>query len=144
LEVETYGPANFFFWGWRCLILSSRGILVGRAKPLNRSSTNKTSLPDQIRDVPCRPTRGLGRKTTIPKFSLFKLFAQLTGTDYPHKAAMADDDSKEDLAALSALDAEAKEFDKVCAPCRQVPMPTDHSSQDAEIDRILRAFRLDA
>ncbi|KAG8425140.1 DnaJ domain-containing protein [Metarhizium acridum] len=40
---------------------------------------------------------------------------------------MAADDSKDDAAELSALELEAKEFDK-----------------DAEIDRILRAFRLDA
>ncbi|GAB0133739.1 hypothetical protein EsDP_00002136 [Epichloe bromicola] len=40
---------------------------------------------------------------------------------------MAADDSKEDKDALDALEVEAKEFDK-----------------DAEIDRILRAFRLDA
>ncbi|CEJ85056.1 Putative DnaJ domain-containing protein [[Torrubiella] hemipterigena] len=40
---------------------------------------------------------------------------------------MASDDSKEDKEALSALELEAREFDK-----------------DAEIDRILKAFRLDA
>ena len=58
---------------------------------------------------------------------------------------MSSKDSKEDKDALDALELEAKEFDKVSC-LRQL----DQSSrlpltlQDAEIDRILKAFRLDA
>ncbi|KAI0478951.1 DnaJ domain-containing protein [Xylariaceae sp. FL0804] len=55
-------------------------------------------------------------------------------------------DPVEDQDALNALDAEQKEFDKASrSPCSNVPtcQVTD-ILQDAEIDRILKAFRLDA
>ncbi|KAK7447865.1 DnaJ domain-containing protein [Colletotrichum acutatum] len=67
---------------------------------------------------------------------------------------MASEDVKEEKDALDALEIEAKEFDKVNAIARQTQLHTFYSqtltifplpvSQDAEIDRILKAFRLDA
>lgn len=60
------------------------------------------------------------------------------------------DDLKEDKDALDALELEAKEFDKVGEALDTVFQPSPQSRtmltnvQDAEIDRILRAFRLDA
>ncbi|KHN94192.1 Heat shock protein DnaJ [Metarhizium album ARSEF 1941] len=52
---------------------------------------------------------------------------------------MAAEVSKDDAAALSVLELEAKEFDKA-----RWPGPPEQQTCDAEIDRILRAFRLDA
>ena len=58
------------------------------------------------------------------------------------------DDSKDELAALDALESEAKEFNKVrqtIPPLTPSPNPKlTHPHQDAEIDRILKAFKLDA
>lgn len=60
---------------------------------------------------------------------------------------MADDD--EGLEALAELEKEASEFNKVekisATYTTEIFLLTrDISSQDAEIDRILKAFRLDA
>lgn len=52
----------------------------------------------------------------------------------------ADDD---DLAAFDALESEAKEFTKVNSTHATVNL-ANTLTQDAEIDRILKAFRLDA
>lgn len=57
---------------------------------------------------------------------------------------MASKDSKEEKDALDALEVEAKEFDKVRLACSNSVTLDANSSQDAEIDRILKAFRLDA
>lgn len=58
---------------------------------------------------------------------------------------MASKDTKEDKDALDALEAEAKEFDKVgLRPAQPCVTNADTLLQDAEIDRILKAFRLDA
>ena len=51
---------------------------------------------------------------------------------------------KDELEALDALEKEAAEYNKVCAQS-QLPMSLLLTSiQDAEIDRILKAFKLDA
>jgi hypothetical protein len=52
----------------------------------------------------------------------------------------------EDQDALDALESEAKEFDKVRPPrfYHHLRVPALTRDQDAEIDRILKAFRLDA
>lgn len=58
---------------------------------------------------------------------------------------MASNEAKEDKEALDALEVEAKEFDKVrSAQWQPAQRPFANAGQDAEIDRILRAFRLDA
>ncbi|KAJ4015135.1 DnaJ sub C member 8 [Fusarium irregulare] len=57
---------------------------------------------------------------------------------------MASKDSKEDKDALDALELEAKEFDKVGSRQSCSIMTPANDLQDAEIDRILKAFRLDA
>lgn len=59
---------------------------------------------------------------------------------------MASKVKNEDKDALDALEAEAKEFDKVCLRPTQLCMINTNKilPQDAEIDRILKAFRLDA
>jgi DnaJ family protein C protein 8 len=63
-----------------------------------------------------------------PASTLFFHYFQLCKVlKYTDRYKMASKDSKEDKDALDALELEAKEFDK-----------------DAEIDRILKAFRLDA
>ena len=58
------------------------------------------------------------------------------------KPEKADDD----FDALEALESEEKEFNKVSLPSTPTPLATDtvFLMQDAEIDRILKAFRLDA
>jgi hypothetical protein len=55
-------------------------------------------------------------------------------------------DEKDELAALEALEKEASEFNKVSAPplCQPSLARIHQHLQDAEIDRILKAFRLDA
>lgn len=67
---------------------------------------------------------------------------------YRKEETMASDDLKEDKEAFDALESEAREFDKVCAGAVQtndvVCAWLTNVYQDAEIDRILRAFRLDA
>ena len=55
---------------------------------------------------------------------------------------MAEKDPLEDQDALDALESEAKEFDKV-GPLLLIVRGM-LTAQDAEIDRILKAFRLDA
>ena len=55
----------------------------------------------------------------------------------------AKEEEKDDLAILDALDKEASEYNKVHFP--KIPQrPPTKLPQDAEIDRILKAFKLDA
>ena len=52
---------------------------------------------------------------------------------------------KDELDALDALEKEAKEYNKVQPPYRPIQhTSTDAPLQDAEIDRIIQAFKLDA
>ena len=62
-----------------------------------------------------------------------------------------DGGGKDELEALDALEKEASEFNKVCLVLLSCQVDfntsqifTDIPVQDAEIDRILKAFRLDA
>ena len=53
--------------------------------------------------------------------------------------------ANDELDALNALEKEAKEYDKVSRLWTRLSFPTAYTVlQDAEIDRILKAFRLDA
>ena len=57
-----------------------------------------------------------------------------------------EEDDKDGLAALDALDKEASEFNKVLYRNPEIFKTNFESDllQDAEIDRILKAFKLDA